>query len=159
MLDDDVWGRWRWHIALARARGELALLEGKLDDAWRYAEQSFDIAVRSESRKHVARAQLLQGQIQAASGRVEEAIALLSSSADLAGRIHAARDTWFANAALGKYLTDIGRERAAEERLRRAAEVIESIAASLTTAHLRETFLAAEQVCDVYTLLGSRPPE
>jgi hypothetical protein len=34
LLDEDAFLRWRWHIPLLRARGELALAEGRLDDVW-----------------------------------------------------------------------------------------------------------------------------
>jgi len=45
----------------------LALAEGHHDEAWTYATQSLGLATQTESRKHVARAQRLQGDIATAS--------------------------------------------------------------------------------------------
>ena len=65
--------RWRWHIALLHAFGELALAEGRHDQALTYATQSLELATQTDSRKHVVRAHWLQGEILAASGRLGEA--------------------------------------------------------------------------------------
>ena len=77
LLEEDVWYRWRWHIPLLRARGKLALAERRYDDAWLYAAQSLEMAKQSDSRKHVARAQRLQGDILAARGQLEAAASAL----------------------------------------------------------------------------------
>jgi class 3 adenylate cyclase/tetratricopeptide (TPR) repeat protein len=37
LLEADTWLRWRWHMALLHAFGELALAEGRHDEAWTYA--------------------------------------------------------------------------------------------------------------------------
>jgi tetratricopeptide (TPR) repeat protein len=63
LLEEDVWFRWRWHIPLLRARGEFALAEGRHDEAWTLAAQSLDLATQTDSRKHVARALRLQGEV------------------------------------------------------------------------------------------------
>ena len=78
LLEEDIWMRWRWHIALLHAFGQLALAEGRHDEAWTYATQSLELATQTDSRKHVARAQRLQGDILAASGRLEEAAQMLA---------------------------------------------------------------------------------
>ncbi len=70
LLDEDVWNRWRWHIPLLRARGELALAEGRHEEAWSYAVQSLEMAAQTDSRKHVARDALLEARVD-----VERAIA------------------------------------------------------------------------------------
>jgi ATP/maltotriose-dependent transcriptional regulator MalT len=84
LLEEDVWFRWRWHIPLLRARGELALAEGRLDEAWTFATQSLEMATQTDSRKHVARAQQLQGEILAANGRLDDAARAVEASVRLA---------------------------------------------------------------------------
>jgi class 3 adenylate cyclase/tetratricopeptide (TPR) repeat protein len=37
LLEEDLFMRWRWHIPLLRGHGELALAEGRLDEAWSFA--------------------------------------------------------------------------------------------------------------------------
>jgi class 3 adenylate cyclase/tetratricopeptide (TPR) repeat protein len=158
LLNQDAWLRWRWHIPLLRGRGELALAEGRHDEAWTYATQSLEMATRCDSRKHIARAQRLQGEILAATGRLAEAERTLSVSVDLATRLGAPREIWLGRAALGKTTTRLGRDRDAEASFAQAAQTIEAIAGKLTTPGLRRSFLSAEPVVEVYRTLGRRPP-
>ncbi|MGH8542583.1 MAG: AAA family ATPase [Gammaproteobacteria bacterium] len=158
LLDEDAFLRWRWHIPLLRARGELALAEGRFDDAWNFATQSLDMATRTSSRKHVARAQRLQGEILAATGRLEAAQEPLGASVALAESLGTPREVWVGKAALGRVFARLGRDKDAEDSLVEAAQTIETIAGKLTTPSLRLSFLRAEPVVDVYRTLGRRPP-
>jgi class 3 adenylate cyclase/tetratricopeptide (TPR) repeat protein len=159
LLGVDTWAQWRWHIPLLRARAELALMTRRHDDAWQFATQSFDLATKSDARKHIAAAQRVQGEILAATGRFEPAADLLAGSVKLAERIHAVREEWLARAALARLLLRTGRDTAAEEQFTRAAETIEAIADKLRPGRLRARFLAAEPVAEIYRTLGRRPPE
>jgi tetratricopeptide (TPR) repeat protein len=158
LLDADPWGRWRWHIPLLHARGELALAEGRLDEAWSFAAQSLELATQTDSPKHVVRAQRLQGEILAVSGRLDEAARTLEASVGLAERLQTPREVWLGKGALGKVLARLGREQEAETHFIQATQTIEAIAAKLTTPGLRRSFLTAEPVVDLYRTLGQRPP-
>ncbi len=159
LLEGDTWYRWRWHIPLLRARGELALAEGKYDEASTYAEQSLQMAGQSDSKKHVARAQRLQGEILMASGRLEESVRLLDSSVRLAESIKTPREVWLGKAALGNVLARMGKDKKAEVQLSQAVQVIEGILAKLQAPSLRRSFVTAEPVQEVYRTLGRRLPE
>jgi class 3 adenylate cyclase/tetratricopeptide (TPR) repeat protein len=158
LLEADPWGRWRWHMPLLCARGELALAEGRHDAAWTYATQSLEIATQTDSPKHVARAQRLQGEILAASGRLDDAARTLEASVRLAENLVTPREVWLGKAALGKVLARRGREKDAEAHCLQAIQTIEAIANKLKTPSLRRSFLAAEPVGDIYRTLGRRPP-
>jgi tetratricopeptide (TPR) repeat protein len=158
LLDVDAWLRWRWHIVLLHGRGELALAEARVDDAWDHATQSFEMATRTASRKHVARALRLRGEILAAGGRLEEAERELLASVALASELGTARELWIGEASLARTLVRLQRDKDAEASFVRAAQTIDSIAAKLTTPGLRRSFLNAEPVVDVYRSLGRRPP-
>ena len=158
LLEADTWLRWRWHIALLHAFGELALTQGHHDEAWTYATQSLELATQTDSRKHVARAQRLQGDILAASGRLDEAAQALAASVHLAERLQTPREVWLGQAALGKVLARLGRDKEAEAQLTQATQTIEAIAANLHTPRLRHSFLSAAPVLDIYAALGHRPP-
>jgi len=159
LLEADTWMRWRWHIPLLRARGESALVQGRLDEAWTYAVQSLEMATQTDSRKHTARAQWLQGEILAASGRLEEATRMLEASVKLAESLQTPREVWIGKAALGKVLTRMGRDKEAEAQLIQAARTIEVIAEKLKTPGLHRSFLSAEPVLAVYRTLERRPPQ
>ena len=159
LLEADTWLRWRWHIALLHACGELALAQGHPDQAWAYATQSLELATQTDSRKHIARAQRLQGDILAASGRLAEATQALGASVHLAEQMQTPREVWLGQAALGKVLTRLGRDKEAEAQLTQATQTIAAIAATLHTPRLRHSFLSAAPVLEVYAALGHRPPQ
>ena len=153
LLEIDAWFRWRWQIPLLRARAELALATGELDEAWRYGSDALELAAQTDSRKHIAHAKVVLGEIAAAQERVPEAEKLLRSAVALAEHVHAARVLWLGASALGRLLEHSNRERDAETYLTQAAQTIEAIATELTDPTLRATFVHAEPVADVYRRL------
>jgi tetratricopeptide (TPR) repeat protein len=120
LLDVDVWGRWRWQMALLRARGELALAQGRAEEAWRHAIASAELAARCDASKHLTQARRLQGQILVARDRLEEALEPLTEAVDLAERLGAVRDVWLKSVGLGGLLARRGRDAVAGRRHRRA---------------------------------------
>jgi tetratricopeptide (TPR) repeat protein len=159
LLEQDTWYRWRWHIPLLRARGALALSDGRLDEAWKYANESLEMATRTDSRKHVARARRLQGEVLAATGKFEEAAGVLDSSVALTRELKAAQDLWQGCIVLGKVLFKLGKESEAEAQFTTAAHTIEAIAQNLKIPNLRRSFLSARPVLDLYHLLHCPPPQ
>ena len=157
LLNGDGWGRWRWHIPLLHGRAELGRATGRLDEAWADATQALELATQTDSRKHVAHAKLVLGEIAAAQDRLPEAEKLLRSAVALADHLHAARELWRAGGALGQTLTRMGQEREAETYLTLAAQTIEAIATEIGDPALRASFTRAEPVTEVYRSLGHRP--
>jgi len=158
LLESDEVLRWRWHIPLLCARGALALARGNHDEGWRFASESFELARQTCARKHEARAQRLQGEILAATGRVNEALPLIQASVALAQKLQTRRDIWMGTLALGKTLMRLAGEKEAETALRTSAETIESIASALKTDSLIRSFFGAAPVREVFQILGRRPP-
>jgi tetratricopeptide (TPR) repeat protein len=154
MFDKDTWYRWRWHMPLARAEGELALREGRIDDAWKRASESLEVATQTDSRKHVVRALCLQGEILATAGRLDEALAHLEDAERLAERLGARPDLWRCRAALGRTHAQRGNDAGAEQAFRQAIRTIEEIAGALATPGLRQSLLAAGPVVELYAALG-----
>jgi class 3 adenylate cyclase/tetratricopeptide (TPR) repeat protein len=159
LLEADTWLRWRWQIALLHAFGELALTQGHPDQAWPYAIQALELATQTDSRKHIARAQRLQGDILAVSGRLDDAARALGASVQLAESLQTPREVWLGQAALGHVLARLGRADDAERHFLQAAQTIEAIASQLTTPRLQRSFLSAAPVVEVYRTLGRRPPQ
>ena len=159
LLEGDTWYRWRWHIPLLRARGELALAEGRHDEAWTFAAQSLEMATHSDSRKHVARAQRLQGEVLAATERLEDSARVLSESVRLAEAINAPREIYLGKAVVGNVLTRLGKDKEAEAQLSSAAQAIEGILSKLQTPRLLQALLTAARVREIYNSLGRRLPE
>jgi len=158
LLEEDHWLRWRWHIPLLHAQGELALAEGRLDEAWDRAARSLEMATETSSRKHVARALRLRGEVLAAGGRLEDAAREARASVALALELGTPREVWQGEATLGRLLARLGRDSDAQASFARAARTIDGIAANLTTPELRRSFLGAAPVLDVYGAVNRRPP-
>ena len=159
LLELDPWGRWTWEIPFLRARGELELVEGRPEEAWRYATESLTMASQCGRPKHMARAQWLQAESLAACGRLEEALEPLMASVHLADTLGTPRELWMGRKGLGKLFVRLGRDRDAERQYIEAAQTIEAITSKLTTPGLRRSFLNADQVQEVYRALGRRPPQ
>lgn len=158
LLEQDTWLRWRWHMPLLWARGALALAQGQYDDAWTYATQSLELAARTGSRKHLIRAQRLQGDILAATARFDEAAQTLAVSIRQAEAIGTPREVWLGKAALGKVLMRLHQDQEAEVQLTQAAQTIEALATDLRTPRLFDSLLNAAPVVDLYHTLGRRSP-
>jgi tetratricopeptide (TPR) repeat protein len=158
LLEGDEFARWRWHIPLLHARGALALARGRHDEAWRFALESLELGRKTYARKHEARAQRLQGEILAATGRPSEALPLIRASVGLAQELQTRRDIWIGTLALGKLLIRLGNDKEAEVAFDTAAATIESIAAGLKTDFLARAFVSAPPVLEVFKVLGRRPP-
>jgi tetratricopeptide (TPR) repeat protein len=158
LLDVDLSGRYRWHIPLLHARGALALARGQHDEAWRFATESLELARKTYARKHEPRAQRLQGEILAATGRPKESAPILEASVMLAQDLKVRRDEWMGALALGKLLTRLGKDKEAEVAFNTAAATIESIAAALKTDVLVRSFLAAPPVLEAFQVLGRQLP-
>ncbi len=158
LLEEDTWLRWRWHMPLLWARGALALAQNQHEDAWTYASESLELATRTDSRKHVVRAQRLQGDILVATEQLEEAVQTLTVSIRLAEQIGTPREVWLGKASLGKVLMRLNQDNKAEAQLTEAAQTIESIAGDLRTPRLCDCFLNATPVVELYDTLGRRSP-
>jgi tetratricopeptide (TPR) repeat protein len=158
LLEVDNVSRYRWHIPLLHARGALALARGQHDEAWRFASESLELARKTYARKHEARAQRLQGEILAATGRLKEGAPMLEASVRLAHDLKTPREVWMGSFALGKLLVRLGKDKEAEGAFNAAAGTIESIASALKTEALIRSFLAAAPVIEVFRVLGRIPP-
>jgi hypothetical protein len=142
---------------LLHGRGALVLARGHYDEAGQFATASLDLARKTYSRKHEARAQRLQGEILAATGRFKESAPILEGSVMLAQGLKVPRDEWMGALALGKLLTRLGRDKEAEVAFNTAATAIESISAAFKTGVLVRSILAAPLVLEAFQVLGRRP--
>ena len=158
LLETDIWMRWRWHIVLLRGWGELALAQGRYEDAWAYALQSLALATQTASQKHVARAQWLQGEVLAARGQLTEAAHVLEASVRLAAQLQTPREVWMGSAALGNVFAQLGRDAEAEQAYLQVTRTIDALAVRLQTPYLCQALLSAAPVLEVYTALGHSPP-
>jgi Flp pilus assembly protein TadD len=121
--------------------------------------QSLALATQTDSQKHVTRAQGLQGAVLAARGQLAEAVPVLEAAVRRAAQLQIPRDLWLGQAALGQVCAQLGRDAEAEHAYRQAAQTLDALAARLRTPQLRRALLSAGPVLEVYTAVGSSPPQ
>ena len=118
--------RWRPAVRLDWVRAEVALLDGRGDDAVDAAQDAVDVAEEARAPRHVAKSLLFRGVAEQTGGDVEAAAATLEQAASMAEQLGALPLVWPARAVLGVQRAGRG-DGAAPEHLRRAAAVVEEI--------------------------------
>ncbi len=141
---------WRQRVRLGWVRAEVALLQGRPDDAVGAAHAAVDLAEQSGAPRHVAKGLLFQGVAQLEAGNPDDAAALLRRAGLLAESLGTLPLQWPARAMLGALLAE---EAPAESQraLAAARRAVTAIADDLPP-HLRDEWLSRP---DVDALLGS----
>ena len=146
--------RWRWSIHVGAYLAETLMVLGRPGEALAQIERSLAGARATGSKKYIARAHALRGEIALASGQWAEAEADLTEGLTLARRIGYPTLTWQCAHALSRTLAARGeRDRPARDGIERAhemarfaADTIRSVADRLTDPSLATTFLAWSRV-------------
>lgn len=143
---------WRQRVRAGWVRAEVALLEGRAEDAATEAGEAVELAEHSGAPRHVAKGLLFLGVAHVEAGRPGEAAAALRRGALLAESLGALPLQWPVRAVLGALLAES--DPAESERcLTAARSAVQEVAADLP-GDLRDEWLARP---DVEALLGSRP--
>jgi tetratricopeptide (TPR) repeat protein len=155
---------WRYAQHLFHSYGEWWLNRGEIDKAQAYADECLALAESSASRKNVVKACRLRGQALLAQGKPAEAEPQIGRALEVARQIGNPPQLWKTYVALGDLRLAQGRPQDAREAYRCALAIIDRVAAALTDASLRATFLTSahvqqirqtEQAC---TALQNAPP-
>ena len=93
----------------------------------------------------------LKGNILAAQGRHKESCATLEAALARAEEYANPTQLWHTNLALGDAYRGAGREDEALAQYRAARDLVQGIAAGLTDEKLRQGFLGAEPIRDVFS--------
>jgi tetratricopeptide (TPR) repeat protein len=137
---------WRYAQHLFHSYGEWWLNRGEIDKAQAYADECLALAESSASRKNVVKACRLRGQALLAQGKPAEAEPQIGRALEVARQIGNPPQLWKTYVALGELRQVQGRAQDAREAYRCALAIIDRVAAALTDASLRETFLTSAHV-------------
>jgi tetratricopeptide (TPR) repeat protein len=135
---------WRQRVRVGWVQAEVALLEGRADDAIAAAAAAVDLAEHSGAPRHVAKGLLFQGVAQVEAGRHEEAAAILRRGGLLAESLGTLPLLWPARAVLGALVGDSDPEES-QRCLRSARRAVEVIAGDLPE-NLRTPWFARPDV-------------
>jgi tetratricopeptide (TPR) repeat protein len=137
---------WRYAQHHFHSYGELWLARGDAERALSYADECLELAEQTTSRKNIVKGRRLRGQALLAQGRLAEAERELDIALHVAQEVGNPAQLW-------KTLVARGDLRRAQDRLldaraeyRGALAVVDGVAAALTEASLRETFLTSAHV-------------
>ncbi|MFQ5946329.1 MAG: AAA family ATPase, partial [Anaerolineae bacterium] len=136
---------WRWNIRVPLAFARAAFLERDLDRAVVRLDESLVLAETTESRKYIAEARGLRGELLLAAGRRKEAIEELRGAVALAEAISCPTQVFRLSHQLGRALAQDRQLDTGREILSRALQVVEATSSRIPQ-RLRPTFLASAQV-------------
>jgi len=154
IFDRDAWFRWRYNIRLHAAMAEHALRQGDMAKARDITDRLLETATKFEVHKYIGVAHKIFAEIALAEGDKAKA------ESEFRGALHELQKypvpvvEWRIHAALGR-LRSSEDQNEAREAFRRAAEIVNEIAASVSDPALGQGFIESAAVQDV--LLNTVP--
>ena len=121
---------WRQRVRLDWVRAEVALLEGRPEEAVGLAHSAVELAEHSGAPRHVAKGLLFQGVAQVEAGRPDEAAGTLRRAALLAENLGTVPLLWPVRAMLAALLAESAPAES-ERSLQAARRAVEAVAAEL----------------------------
>jgi tetratricopeptide (TPR) repeat protein len=145
----DVWFRWRYNLRLQAELASYWIARGDLKAATSHATASLQGAEATLSRKHLARAHMLLGDIAALEERVSDGQRSYATAMGVLQRHPCPTIEWKILKAAAELARRQKDESATTEYLGRARAVVQSLAATIHDDKLRQGFLAAKPVRDL----------
>jgi tetratricopeptide (TPR) repeat protein/transcriptional regulator with XRE-family HTH domain len=142
----DHWVLWRYAQRLFHNYGELWFARGDLARAIAYADECLAMAISSESRKNIVKAWRLRGQVYLAQSQIDEAETALNHALELAREVGNPPQLWKTLLSVRDLRWARSDHAGASHAHNEARSVIESVAARLSGASLRATFLASDHI-------------
>jgi transcriptional regulator with XRE-family HTH domain/tetratricopeptide (TPR) repeat protein len=137
---------WRYAQHHFHSYGELWLARGDAERALSYAGECLELAEQTTSRKNIFKGRRLRGQALLAQGRLAEAERELDIALHVAQQVGNPAQLWQTLVARGDLRRAQDRLLDARAEYRAALAVVDGVAAALTEASLRETFLTSAHV-------------
>jgi class 3 adenylate cyclase/tetratricopeptide (TPR) repeat protein len=153
----DCMQQWRYTLHHYASYAELWLARGDGDQALAAADQCLALADKTESRKYIVRARRARGLAFLAQDNLADAEAEMSAALSLALEVGNPPQLWRTHAALAELRRAQNRPEDARHACEDALAVIDGVAAGLTDAELRDTFLHSEYVQGIRAAAGRTP--
>jgi serine/threonine protein kinase/tetratricopeptide (TPR) repeat protein len=145
----DAWFRWRYNIRLQAATTEHWLKQGDPEKAREFALRLRETATEHETHKYIGVAHKLMGEVEMARGDLEEAHKHFAAALEELRKYPAPLVAWKTYAELGRLELQLGNSSSAHEAFAQAAQIVNSIAASVSDESLRTTFMDSGAVREV----------
>jgi tetratricopeptide (TPR) repeat protein len=145
---------WRYAQHLFHSYGEVWLARGDAARALAYADECLALAEPTTSRKNVVKGRRLRAQAFLVQGRLADAERELDIALQIAQQVGNPAQLWRTFVARGDLRRAQGRVQDAFDAYDSARAIIDRVAAGLTDASLRETFLTSAHVQHIRQLAG-----
>ena len=129
-------------VPSALVRAEIALTEGRLDEALRYAEDAQSVAEKRGQRPTLVSALEVQLRVLVELERPREVVSLADAGVQIAQEMGSRPMLWRIRAVKAQALEMMGDAEAAAKEYQAAAEIIDELAQTIPDAELRRGFLA-----------------
>ncbi len=149
LFDQDVWFRWRYKIRLQAELASYWIVRGDLKAATAFATASLQLAANTLSRKHMAWAHKLLGDIAVLEDRVEDSQREFTAALHILDGHPCPVIAWRILKAWADVAKRLKDDSASADLLGRARAVVQSLASSIHDDKLRQRFLAAKPVRDL----------
>ncbi len=146
------WNRVRWKVRLLVAMGELWLERKDIAKAKGYLDEALEIKWLTQLpfKKYQVRAGRLQGNIFVAQDKDKEAESELKKALKLAKELGNPTQLWRTAQALGNLYAKQGKAKLAATQYKAALKVVQGMADGLTDPELKDGFLNAEPIREVF---------
>jgi class 3 adenylate cyclase/tetratricopeptide (TPR) repeat protein len=148
---------WRYTLHHYAGYADLWLARADYERALSAAAECVALAEKTESLKYVVRGRRARGQALLAQGKLAEAEEEVCAALSLARELGNPPQLWRTHASLGALRRAQSRPDDARHAYEDALAVIESVAAGLTDAQLRDTFLRSEHVQGIKAAAEAAP--
>jgi len=155
IFERDAWFRWRYNIRLHAAMAEHALRQGDTSKAREITDRLLATASKYEVHKYIAVAHNLMAQIAIAEGDMTSAEAEFGAALAEFKQHPVPVVAWRIHADLGRLRSARGDSAGGRDAFGQAAVIVNSIAANVSEATLKENFLASQAVQEVMKGAGS----
>jgi serine/threonine protein kinase/tetratricopeptide (TPR) repeat protein len=146
IFERDAWFRWRYNIRLEAATAAHWLRQKDLVQAQTFARRLLETAQHYHVHKYIAEAHRLMARIAIAEGDTETAEKEFGAALAELRQYPVPLLEWRTHSDLGRLKSKLGAANAAQKSFAQAAEIIDSVAASIADDDLRATFLNSKAV-------------
>jgi class 3 adenylate cyclase/tetratricopeptide (TPR) repeat protein len=144
----------RWEARMDFLASLILLQRGNVDEAWGRITEKLEISRREHTKKIEGRSLRLLGEVQMKRNESDNAMQSLSEAIQILKEVGNPRQLWQAYASLASAYEKLRRESEAREQWGAAAEVIHKTANGLSDRELREGFLNASPIREIFRKVG-----
>ncbi|HEY7220727.1 MAG TPA: adenylate/guanylate cyclase domain-containing protein [Candidatus Binatia bacterium] len=144
------WMKWRYSTHLFTSLGDLWLARGDYTKAKEFCNHAFDIATRTQSKKYLAKAWRLRGEIALSCRQWDEAENAFRQALAIAQAIGNPTQLWKSHTALGGLYSDTKKPEFAQRAFQAAREVIDHMKATVQDPGLRASLENAPMMQGIY---------